>query len=49
MRKLKVNSPLDLFFDHMKDKINLLDCKTLKDVKREIDDYMGYYNNYRYQ
>jgi putative transposase len=43
------NAPIESFFGHMKDEINLIDCKTLQDVKQEIDDYMDYYNNYRYQ
>ncbi len=33
----------------MKDEINLVDCKTFEDVEKAIDDYMDYYNNYRYQ
>jgi transposase InsO family protein len=43
------NAPIESFFGHMKDEINLIDCKTLKDVIQEIDDYMNYYNHYRYQ
>jgi len=43
------NAPIESFFGHMKDEINLIDCKTLEDVKQEIDDYMDYYNNFRYQ
>lgn len=33
----------------MKDEIDLIDCKTLKEAKQEIDGYIDYYNNYRYQ
>lgn len=43
------NAPIESFFGHMKDEINLMDCKTFDDVVKAIDDYMDYYNNYRYQ
>ena len=43
------NAPIESFFGHMKDEINLIDCKTFQDVVKAIDDYMDYYNNYRYQ
>jgi len=43
------NSPIESFFGHMKDEFNLIDCKTFEDVVTEIDDYMDYYNNDRYQ
>jgi transposase InsO family protein len=43
------NAPIESFFGHMKDEINLIDCKTLEEVEKAIDDYMDYYNNYRYQ
>jgi putative transposase len=43
------NAPIESFFGHMKDEINLLDCKTFEDVIKAIDEYMDYYNNYRYQ
>ena len=43
------NSPIESFFGHMKDEFNLIDCKTFEEVLREIDDYMDYYNNHRYQ
>lgn len=43
------NAPIESFFGHMKDEFNLIDCKTFKEVENEIDDYMDYYNNYRYQ
>ena len=28
---------------------NFKNCHSLDDVKKEIDEYMDYYNNYRYQ
>ena len=43
------NAPIESFFGHMKDEINLMDCKTFDDVVKAIEDYMDYYNNYRYQ
>jgi hypothetical protein len=33
----------------MKDETDLTDCKTFEEVVRKVDDYMDYYNNFRYQ
>jgi putative transposase len=43
------NAPQESFFGHMKDEIDLKSCTTLKAVKKMIDKYITYYNNYRYQ
>lgn len=43
------NAPIESFFGHMKDEINLIDCKTFDEVVKTVEDYMDYYNNYRYQ
>lgn len=43
------NAPQESFFGHFKDEVNFKICNSLEDVKREIDEYMDYYNNYRYQ
>ena len=43
------NAPQESFFGHMKDEIDLSDCKTFEEVKNIIDDWMDYYNNDRYQ
>jgi len=43
------NAPIESFFGHMKDEINLVKCKTFEEVVKAIDEYMDYYNNYRYQ
>jgi transposase InsO family protein len=43
------NAPQESFFGHMKDEINLKSCITLENVKKMIDRYITYYNNYRYQ
>ncbi|GCD10853.1 transposase [Clostridium tagluense] len=43
------NAPQESFFGHFKDEANIKTCETLDDLKKEIKDYMSYYNNYRYQ
>lgn len=43
------NAPQESFFGHFKDEVNFKSCNTIDDVKFEIDNYMDYYNNYRYQ
>ena len=43
------NAPQESFFGHMKDEIDLKSCETFKELQFLIDDYMDYYNNYRYQ
>ena len=43
------NAPQESFFGHFKDEVILSKCSTLEEVIKEIDDYMDYYNNYRYQ
>lgn len=43
------NAPQESFFGHMKDEIYLGDCSNYGDLQNEIDDYMDYYNNHRYQ
>lgn len=44
------NAPQESFFGHMKDELrNLNNILTFADLIAEIDDYMDYYNNDRYQ
>lgn len=43
------NAPQESFFGHMKDEIDFSKCQTLQEVIDCIDDYIDYYNNYRYQ
>lgn len=43
------NAPQESFYGHMKDELHLEQCQTFWDLKNEIDEYMEYYNNYRYQ
>lgn len=43
------NAPQESFFGHMKDEVDISECKTFREVKAVIDDWMEYYNNERYQ
>lgn len=43
------NATQESFFGHFKDEIDLKRCNNLDDVENEINEYMDYYNNYRYQ
>jgi transposase InsO family protein len=43
------NAPQESFFGHMKDEIHLKRCKSFNELTNEIDNYMDYYNNDRYQ
>ncbi|MCL2336046.1 MAG: IS3 family transposase [Firmicutes bacterium] len=43
------NAPKESFYGHMKDDIDLSQCKTFEDVCAVIHDYMDYYNKDRYQ
>ena len=43
------NAPQESFFGHFKDEAYIKSCQTLEELKREIQQYMIYYNNYRYQ
>ena len=43
------NAPQESFFGHFKDESLIKPCQTLDELKQEIDEYMIYYNNYRYQ
>lgn len=43
------NAPQESFFGHMKDEIDISECKTYRDIKAVIDDWIDYYNNERYQ
>ena len=43
------NALQESFFGHFKDEANLKQCNTLEELKKEIRNYMSYYNNYRYQ
>ncbi len=43
------NAPQESFFGHMKDEIHIDKCNTFDELKQEVDNYMDYYNNDRYQ
>lgn len=43
------NAPQESFFGHFKDEAYIKSCKTLEQLKKEIKQYMIYYNKYRYQ
>ncbi|WP_160726164.1 IS3 family transposase [Bacillus sp. USDA818B3_A] len=43
------NAPMESFFGHLKDEASIKECTTLEELKREIKQYMMYYNHYRYQ
>jgi len=43
------NAPQESFFGHFKDEAYIKPCETLEELKKEIKQYMIYYNNYRYQ
>lgn len=43
------NAPQESFFGHMKDEIDSKGCTTFEELQLLIDDYMEYYNNFRYQ
>ncbi|PEC50121.1 hypothetical protein COJ46_12960 [Bacillus sp. AFS077874] len=43
------NALQESFFGHFKDEANIKQCNTLQELKKEIRNYMPYYNNYRYQ
>jgi putative transposase len=43
------NAPQASFFGHFKDEASIKACSTLDELKKEIKQYMTYYNHYRYQ
>ena len=43
------NAPIESFFGHFKDLIDLKSCMTFEEVRKEIDSSMYYYNNERPQ
>ncbi|MED1054637.1 IS3 family transposase [Bacillus mycoides] len=43
------SAPQESFFGHLKDEASIKACTTLDELKREIKQYMIYYNYYRYQ
>ncbi|MGL4449805.1 MAG: IS3 family transposase, partial [Sarcina sp.] len=43
------NAPQESFFGHMKDEIDYKNCNTFEELQVLVDDYIDYYNNFRYQ
>ena len=43
------NSPIESFFGHLKDEVDLQSCLTFEELVAEIDRYINYYNNERPQ
>ena len=43
------NAPVESFFGHLKDEVNIKECKTLDELRNEISRYINYYNHHRYQ
>lgn len=43
------NAPQESFFGHMKDHVKSRSYSSLEELQQEIDRYIRYYNNYRYQ
>jgi transposase InsO family protein len=43
------NAPQESFFGHMKDEIDLSNCETNEQISAVVNDWIDYYNNYRYQ
>lgn len=43
------NAPQESFYGHMKNELHLEKCRNFNELKKEIDEYIEYYNNFRYQ
>ena len=42
------NAPQESFFGNMKDEIDYKSCNTFEELQILVDDYIYYYNNFRY-
>ncbi len=43
------NAPMESFFGHMKDNLDTTSCRTLEELQKKVEDYVEYYNSFRYQ
>jgi putative transposase len=43
------NAPQESFFGHLKDHVDHRSCQSLSELKHEVNRYIRYYNNHRYQ
>ena len=43
------NAPIESFFEHLKDDVDIKSYETFEEVKYLVENYIFYYNNNRYQ
>jgi transposase InsO family protein len=43
------NAPIESFFGHLKDELDLNNCSMFEELTEILNNYMNYYNNQRYQ
>ena len=43
------NAPQESFFGHMKDEMDISECKTYREILEKVTDWTDYYNKERYQ
>lgn len=43
------NAPIESFFGHLKDDVDIKSCQTFEELKSKVENYIYYYNNERYQ
>ena len=43
------NAPMESFFGHFKDDVDYGNCRTYEELELLVEEYIGYYNNERYQ
>ena len=43
------NAPIESFFGHLKDEVDLKSCQTFEELKIKVENYIYYYNNERCQ
>ena len=43
------NAPIERFFGHLKDDLDIKSCQTFDELKSKVENYIYYYNNKRYQ
>lgn len=43
------NAPMESFFGHFKDDVDYKECRTYEELNLRVEEYIGYYNNERYQ
>jgi transposase InsO family protein len=43
------NAPMESFFGHMKDEMNVDDCQSIEEARQRVSEYMAYYNSEQLQ